>query len=545
MRLISPVSLFKSRDGVAADKDRHGAGPPVRSDPDKYALLLKYSDKARASEMQLGLLPDDLRERFRREAVADPSRIAEITARLLFEDQNRRSPFGDPKLDTLYQMVKGDEEKAEGEQIADWRVAGRGHQFPNHQVADVVGMVETPKAREERRQRVAEITKEIKKLGRVFAGQIPSTATEVWTVFKPPQQTAEPAVALNVAGTESADSPQGKLRASSTKSLKWPLWLGAAAVAAALASFGGLALMFPALDKGQHHPVAAEIPQPRVSEEVASHEAAARVAEAEAATRRLVEEKRRAEEAEKKKAEEAAARREQETRKAEREEQQARIEAARQEAEAQDRAAAKEAERRQVAEARRAPDIAADKVAADLPRTKTEVSSQNSEATLNLSEQDRKQVQVALTALGHNVPATGYFGQITRAKITDWQKAQGLPPSGYLDSLQLRALQAQAASAGRDAGSTKMTPQADVALNLSEQQRKEVQVALTALGHPVNATGNIGPKTRAKITDWQKSQGLPPSGHLDSSQLGMLLQQAALAVIKYDQREPAASRNGR
>ena len=55
-------------------------------------------------------------------------------------------------------------------------------------------------------------------------------------------------------------------------------------------------------------------------------------------------------------------------------------------------------------------------------------------------------MQLALTALGHQTPATGYFGPITRAMIADWQKTQGVPPSGFLDASQLAALYAQTVS---------------------------------------------------------------------------------------------------
>jgi peptidoglycan hydrolase-like protein with peptidoglycan-binding domain len=70
------------------------------------------------------------------------------------------------------------------------------------------------------------------------------------------------------------------------------------------------------------------------------------------------------------------------------------------------------------------------------------------EAGLNLSEQDRKRVQVALNSLGHEFPTvTGYFGPRTRAMIAAWQKAQGLPETGFLTASQLATLQQQAAPA--------------------------------------------------------------------------------------------------
>jgi putative peptidoglycan binding protein len=73
---------------------------------------------------------------------------------------------------------------------------------------------------------------------------------------------------------------------------------------------------------------------------------------------------------------------------------------------------------------------------------------ERAESGLQLSEKDRKRVQVALNSLGHEIPtATGFFGPRTRAMITAWQKAQGLPETGYLTKTQLATLQQQAAAA--------------------------------------------------------------------------------------------------
>ena len=84
------------------------------------------------------------------------------------------------------------------------------------------------------------------------------------------------------------------------------------------------------------------------------------------------------------------------------------------------------------------------------------------EAALNLSEQDRKRVQVALNSLGHEMPTvTGYFGPRTRTMITAWQKAQGLPETGYLTEAQLAALRQQAAAALANYDQTQTRPKAN------------------------------------------------------------------------------------
>ncbi len=99
------------------------------------------------------------------------------------------------------------------------------------------------------------------------------------------------------------------------------------------------------------------------------------------------------------------------------------------------------------------------KAAEGKPKSTAELSEQaeKTEAALALSEQDRKKVQVALNSLGHEMPTvTGYFGPRTRAMITAWQKAQGLPETGYLTEAQLAALQQQA-RIGSDEAQRKLT----------------------------------------------------------------------------------------
>ena len=264
-----------------------------------------------------------------------------------------------------------------------------------------------------------------------------------------------------------------------------------------------------------HRPAVADEPRQAMQQEATVNVAAIRAAETRTAELRAAEEIARAE---------AALRREEETRLAKVEEEKAQVEAAQQiaKAEAETGLAAQEAEQRQAAESRPTPEAA--------------------EAGLNLSERDHKRVQVALTALGHQTPATGYFGPITRAMIADWQKTQGLPSSGFLDASQLAALFAKTSSASsmRQIES----PEAEAGLTLSERDHKRVQPALTALGHQTPATGYFGPITRAMIADWQRTQGLPSSGFLDAAQLAALYAKTAPAEAEASKtnrhRSPAA-----
>jgi len=87
---------------------------------------------------------------------------------------------------------------------------------------------------------------------------------------------------------------------------------------------------------------------------------------------------------------------------------------------------------------------------------------------------------------------------------------------------------------------------AEARLKLSDQDRKRVQVALNSLGHKIpTATGYFGPHTRAMITAWQKTQGLPETGYLTEAQLTTLRQQAAATLAKYDQAQRKVKENPR
>jgi hypothetical protein len=94
-------------------------------------------------------------------------------------------------------------------------------------------------------------------------------------------------------------------------------------------------------------------------------------------------------------------------------------------------------------------------------------------------------------------------------------------------------LRKAAEGARRDAEVREQAEKAEAGLKLTEQDRKRAQVALNALGHTIpTATGYFGPRTRAMITAWQETQGLPATGYLTEAQLAVLRQQAAAALAK-------------
>jgi hypothetical protein len=77
------------------------------------------------------------------------------------------------------------------------------------------------------------------------------------------------------------------------------------------------------------------------------------------------------------------------------------------------------------------------------PATFTEEADQTSEEQLGLDKGQRRDVQRRLTALGFDTSVNGKFDEATRSVIARWQAARGYPKTGFLNSLQQRALQSE------------------------------------------------------------------------------------------------------
>jgi peptidoglycan hydrolase-like protein with peptidoglycan-binding domain len=426
-----------------------------------------------------------------------------------------------------------------------------------------------PAREAEERRRVAEIEREIEQLGRALEAQdrLARFGTAERAESSPAQagqfagsvedhSTPEPEPLPTVADLSAAPQIPSRLESSRqsrqvnssanllrrtvtpTRRRRWGPSLAVVIVVFSMMSGGALTLMGPLTEIAQDAYRSAVSEMQRLT--------ARENAETEATSRKAAEEKALAEKAERKAAEEklaavAAARREESRQTAQ---EKARAEAAREMAEAQARAAADEATKRRAAEdARRKAEEAMRRTTEGKPKSDAQVREQTerAEADLNLSDQDRKKVQGSLTALGHEIPtAKGHFGPRTRAMISAWQKKQGLPETGFLDESQLVVLLGQATLARRaeetELDARQQPEKSEADLNLSEQDRKRVQVALNSLGHQIpTATGYFGPRTRAMIMSWQKTQGLPETGYLTKAQLVTLQQQAAAALAKYDQ----------
>lgn len=71
------------------------------------------------------------------------------------------------------------------------------------------------------------------------------------------------------------------------------------------------------------------------------------------------------------------------------------------------------------------------------------MSNETTETMLNLTREQRREIQGRLNAAGHNVGgADGIFGRKTRAGYAAWQTQNGLIPTGYLNAVQHQLLTA-------------------------------------------------------------------------------------------------------
>jgi hypothetical protein len=77
------------------------------------------------------------------------------------------------------------------------------------------------------------------------------------------------------------------------------------------------------------------------------------------------------------------------------------------------------------------------------PLAFTEEADQAAEDRIGLDKGQRRDVQRRLTALGFDTGATGKFDEATRGVITRWQAARGYPRTGFINAMQLKALQSE------------------------------------------------------------------------------------------------------
>jgi peptidoglycan hydrolase-like protein with peptidoglycan-binding domain len=103
----------------------------------------------------------------------------------------------------------------------------------------------------------------------------------------------------------------------------------------------------------------------------------------------------------------------------------------------------------------------ADPAASVDPAPFTDEATQETEDQIGLDKAKRREVQRWLTDLGFDTKVDGKFDEPTRAVITRWQAARGYPKTGFLNTLQHKALMAETVSAAHADSSSSDNPDDD------------------------------------------------------------------------------------
>lgn len=149
------------------------------------------------------------------------------------------------------------------------------------------------------------------------------------------------------------------------------------------------------------------------------------------------------------------------------------------------------------------------------------------EGSIGLSRTQRILIQKQMTSIGYPTGvADGLWGSNTRTAIARWQSTNKLPATGYLTAPQVSLIAQQA---GPNIGPDPTGPVAgddpveERLLDLSYEERREVQSRLTTLGYNTYGTdGVFGAGTRRALASWQRDEGLRATGYLTGDQLRAL-----------------------
>jgi uncharacterized membrane protein YhaH (DUF805 family) len=124
-QLSSPDSGRQTALAPSADDAADGHLAPHVSTEEidrKYQMLMAYSEKARQAEALLDSVAEDLRTKFKAQAVQNPDRVPEIAEGILAEALKRAQPFEDARLNSLYKELEiyGPAAQAEFKEVIDY-----------------------------------------------------------------------------------------------------------------------------------------------------------------------------------------------------------------------------------------------------------------------------------------------------------------------------------------------------------------------------------------------------------------------------------------
>ncbi|BDA67940.1 hypothetical protein RIVM261_025530 [Rivularia sp. IAM M-261] len=139
-----------------------------------------------------------------------------------------------------------------------------------------------------------------------------------------------------------------------------------------------------------------------------------------------------------------------------------------------------------------------------------------------------RNLQSNLSRLGfYNGPITGTFGPQTQDAVIRFQQANGLRADGVVGAGTLQAIRTTGIISGDGSVISVGGDNLPNALNYGDKGFlvRRLQEDLRQLGFfPVNPTGTFGPTTRDAVSNFQRNNGLIPSGVADSQTLALISQ---------------------
>ena len=143
------------------------------------------------------------------------------------------------------------------------------------------------------------------------------------------------------------------------------------------------------------------------------------------------------------------------------------------------------------------------------------------EADLRLTRAQRTTIQKQLTSLGFDAGvADGLWGSKTRAALAAWQRANKRTATGYATSAQVKLIADQSGKVAPPPAPTSEAALEEQLLDLSVEERADLQVRLRQLGYESGRTdGTFTTTTRRAIGAWQADEGERVTGYLTADQV--------------------------
>ena len=127
-----------------------------------------------------------------------------------------------------------------------------------------------------------------------------------------------------------------------------------------------------------------------------------------------------------------------------------------------------------------------------------------------MSGNDVKWLQTALGKLGYSVSVTGYFGDVTHAKVKALQGRYGLTQDGIVGPATRNKIKALLSSGGSSIPYPE--PTRTLKNGCTGNDVKWLQEAMTRIGYQLVTDGDFGPVTENKVKAFQKAAGLTVDG---------------------------------